>query len=144
MSNAYWPKSSTEKRLKSIAKRLGGKISVDFSGIVVGDKNILYRHTNGYYQKTRGKKYGRWSWNVPFGREADWHKVDFVLLHGSPFGAIEEAFLLFTVRKAVHFGRAWPGYINISAEPMRAPHGNRDKIWKHQLSLAEVRRTLAR
>lgn len=139
MPHAYWPKSFAEKRLKEIAKRLGGKISVDFSGIVLHGKNILYRHNRGYYQVTRGRKYGRWCWKVPFGREEDWRKVDFVLLHGPAFGEFNESFFLFTVREAARLGRAWPDQLNIGADP-RVMRGERDKIWKHRVTLTELRR----
>ena len=100
MGLAYWPGSSTEKRLKEMAKRLRGKIATEFSGVTVGGVKVLCRTATAYMQPSRGEKYGRWHWKVPFGREADWRKVDYVLLHGPEMGQYDEAFFLFTVREA--------------------------------------------
>jgi len=143
MPLAYWPGSSTEKRLKEIAKRMRAKVATDFSGVILKGTNILYRRGAAYIQKRRSKKYPRWNWKKPFGKPADWRLVDYVLLHGPEIGQADEAFFLFTVEEAENFYREWRNGLNVPADPISVPRDNRNLILEHQRTLREVIRTVA-
>jgi len=142
MPLAYWPGSSTEKRLKEIAKRMRAKVATDFSGVILKGTNILYRRGTAYVQKRRSKKYPRWNWKKPFGKPSDWRLVDYVLLHGPEIGEADEAFFLFTVKEARDLTRVWTN-LNVAATPIAETRVERDKILKHQRTLREVIRTVA-
>lgn len=128
--------------VKRIAARLGGRVAADFYGITIGGWNVLFRQGYPYFQVTRGHKYARWNWKTPFGRPADWRAVDYVLLCGPEIGEARETFFLFRVKDAAALGRAWPDQLNIGTDP-RVMRGQRDKIWKHRVTLTELRRRLA-
>lgn len=140
---AYFLGSTTHIHLSEIAKRMHGKVAASFSGIIVGDVYILYRYANAYLQPMRGKKYPRWHWKKPFGKESDWRLVDYVLLHGPEIGQYDEAFFLFTVREARRLATSWRDNLNVSAEPIRESRTERDAILKHQRTLREVIRTVS-
>ena len=144
MSLAYLPGSSTDKRLHQIAKRLRGRVSTEFSGVIVGSKRVLYRYGTDYMQPRKGSKYGRWHWKTPFGREADRRKVDYVLLCGPKTNDAKETFFLCTVSQARRFAASWPTKLNFTACPLRGLRGNRAEFWALRLSLADLRQRLVR
>ncbi len=131
------------KRLLKIAKRLDGHVAAEFFGITVGNVNVLYRHGTEYMQPRKGREYGRWNWDIPFGREADWEKVDYVLLHGPKTDDAKETFFPATVNEARRFAEEWPIKLNFQAHPLRNPCGMRAEFWKLRSSLREVRHRLS-
>jgi hypothetical protein len=134
--------SFADKHLRAFARRIGGSASTDFYGFTLGPSRVLYRHGYAYYQPRRGKRYARWNWKLPFGREADWRVVDFVLLYGPKIAQADEAVFLFTVSEARRLARAWPSQLNMSPEPERMS-GGRDRIWeRNKVTLAEARRRI--
>jgi len=126
------------KRLLKIAKRLDGHIAAEFFGIAVGDMNVLYRYGTEYMQPRKGREYGRWNWDIPFGREADRAKVDYVLLHGPKTDDAKETFFPVPVAEARRFAEEWPMELNFQAHPLRDPRGMRAEFWKLRSSLREV------
>jgi|ERR1700720_1108544 len=139
MTFPYMIGSSTYKRLCEIAERLGGRVATEFSGIItIGGVNVLYRYGTEYMQprRTKGgdKKYGRWNWDTPFGREADWRKVDRVLLCGPKTSDADETFFLCTVQQARRFAKVWPVQLNFTACPLRELRGIRAEFWEVRLS----------
>lgn len=142
MTLAYFRGSTAHRNLIAIARRMHAKVAEDFSGVILDGTNILYRHGHAYLQPMRGKKYPRWHWKKPFGKESDWRLVDYVLLHGPELGQYDEAFFLFTVREARRLATSWRDNLNVSAEPIRESRTERDAILKHQRTLREVIRTV--
>lgn len=137
MPLAYWPGSSTEKRLREIAARLHGRVARDFSGIICGETKILYRHGTFYYQTAKDSRYPRWAWKIPFGRKKDWSRVDFVLLYGPGRGAVRESFFLFGKNEAARNYAMWPDRLNMAAEPL-STFGNTDRLRARQMDVSKV------
>lgn len=144
----YLPGSAAHKRLCEIADRfsmkgLRAQASSSFYGIIVENHSVLYRYGTDYAQPGRreaGKRqrYGRWNWKAPFGRKADWEKVDHVLLYGPPTHDADEAFFLCTMKDARRFANALPDPLNVASSPLYPVRGKRAEFLTTRKSFQQL------
>lgn len=134
-----FPGSFAETRLNAIAKRLGGKVSIRFSGIVVNGHDVLYRHAQYGTQPRPKASYEQWNWRFPFGKNNEVEPgVEFFLLHAT---RPEEAFFLFDRKAANRLIRIFPLRVHIPVSPKRLS-ADRAVVLDHRLTLAALKRAL--
>ena len=140
---AYWPGSAAEKRLKAIARRLGGSPAprTDFYGILFGNRRVLYRHAQYMILTVRGHQYERIEWTNPFGAKDQLRGVDYVLLHARE---PREAFYLFPAARAKALARQFPTRLNVGADPARKNVESSEAIDRYLISLRDLRKRFGR
>jgi hypothetical protein len=127
------------RRLYPVCERLGGKVSANFAGLIVGKRSVLYRHAQYWTNHGRkGQKYEQLTWGKPFGSTEEHKIIDFVLLHASK---PEEIFFLFPVAKAKLLARTFPGNLNVAVSPIRDVT-IRDKVEPFRVRFSDLKRVL--
>jgi len=129
---------------RALAKRLGGENSRRFYGIVIGDKDVLYRH--GQYRYTvspsNQERYFRWFWLKA--TEEDLKKTDFLLLHATK---PDETFFLIPTKKAKPILDEFSGRtISVAVEPggsIRKRRDAREMLEPFRITFSNLKKLLA-